>query len=71
MPSERPERGGPLLTVETEANGGTLGVHMKGVLPWLVHWARRSGTIDYYPALAALVSTVQNIIFVTGHFSVF
>ncbi len=27
--------GWPLLTVETEAKG-TLGVHMKGVLPWLV-----------------------------------
>jgi hypothetical protein len=30
--------GWPLLTVETEAYGAQ-GVQMKGVLPWLVHWA--------------------------------
>ncbi len=34
---------------------------MKGVLPWLVRRARRAGTRDCYPALAALVSPVQNI----------
>jgi hypothetical protein len=36
---------------------------MKGVLPWLVRWARRAGIriIDFCPALAALVSPVQNI----------
>jgi hypothetical protein len=34
---------------------------MKGLLPWLVRWARRAGTRDFYPALAALVSPVQNI----------
>ncbi len=29
---------------------------MKGVLPWLVRpWARRAGTRDFYPTLAALV----------------
>ena len=35
---------------------------MKGVLPWLVRWARlarRGGTRKLYPALAALVSPVQ------------
>ncbi len=32
--------GWPLLTVGTESNGGTHGVHMKGVLHWLVHCAR-------------------------------
>ncbi len=35
--TKRPERGGwPQLTVETEAKMGTLGEHMKGVLPWFV-----------------------------------
>ncbi len=34
---------------------------MKGVLPWFVRWARRAGTRDSNPALAALVSPVQNI----------
>jgi hypothetical protein len=34
---------------------------MKGVLPCLVRWALHAGTKDFYPALAALVSPVQNI----------
>jgi hypothetical protein len=34
---------------------------MKGVLPWLVSWAHRAGTGDFCPALAALVSPLQNI----------
>ncbi len=34
----------------------TLEVHLKGVLPWLVRWARRAGTIDFCLALAALVN---------------
>jgi hypothetical protein len=34
-----------------------------GVLPWLVHRARCAGTRDFCPALAALVSPVQNILF--------
>ncbi len=42
---------------------GTLGVHIKGVLPWLVRWAR--GTIDFCPASVAVVSPVKNIIFLT------
>ncbi len=50
----------PLLTVETEVNGDSR-VQMKGVLPWLVCGARHSGTRDFYPALAALVTSVQNI----------
>jgi hypothetical protein len=41
---------------------------MNGVLPWLFHWARRAGTIDFCPALAALVSQVQNIISSAPHF---
>jgi hypothetical protein len=36
---------------------------MKGILPWLVRWAGRAGTIDF-----SLVSSVQNIIFRTAHY---
>jgi hypothetical protein len=57
-----------LLTVETEANGD-YGVQMKRVLPWLVGWlAGRAGTRDFYPALAALVSLVQNVFILTIHY---
>jgi hypothetical protein len=38
-------------------------LQMNGVIPWLVRWARRAGTIEFYPASAALVSPVQNIFF--------
>jgi hypothetical protein len=41
---------------------------MRDVLPWLVRWARRVGAIDFCSALAALVSAVQNINFLTAHF---
>jgi hypothetical protein len=52
--------GWPLLTVETEANG-TQRVQMKEAFPWLVRWALRTATREFfYPALAALVSPVQN-----------
>jgi hypothetical protein len=44
---------------------------MKGVLPWLVPWASRVGTIDFCPALAAQVSPVQNSIFLTAHLFTF
>jgi hypothetical protein len=47
---------------------GTQEVHMKGALPWLVRWARRAVTRDFCPALAAFVSTVQNIVFLTVHY---
>ncbi len=47
---------------------GTYGVQMKGVLSWFVCWARRAGARDFYPALAALVSPVQNICFLIAHF---
>jgi hypothetical protein len=40
---------------------GALRVQMKGVFPWLVHWAIRAGTRDFCPSLAALVGPVQNI----------
>ncbi len=33
----------------------------EGVLPWLVRWALRASTRDFYPALAALVSPVQTM----------
>ncbi len=38
---------------------------MKGILPWL---ARRAGTMEFCPSLAAPVNPVQNIIFLTKHF---
>ncbi len=46
-------------------------VQMKGVLYWLVCYTCRTGTIDFCLALAALVSPVQNIIFLTAHFSLY
>jgi hypothetical protein len=48
---------------------GTLGVHLKEVIPWLVSWSRRAGTIEFCPALTALVSPVQNIISLPHTFS--
>ncbi len=42
---------------------GAQGEQMEGVLPWLAHWASRAGTRYFCPALAALVSPVQNIFF--------
>jgi hypothetical protein len=41
---------------------------MKGALPWLVRWVRHADTRDFNPALAALVSPVQNISFLTVHY---
>jgi len=47
---------------------GTYGVQMKGVLPWLVLWARLAGTRDFIlPSLAALVGPVQNILFLAHY----
>ncbi len=54
----------PLLTVETEVNGDSI-VEMRGVLPWWVGWTSHAGTNDFCLALAALISPVQNIIFLT------
>jgi hypothetical protein len=79
----RKTRKWPLLNVETEVNEyiwkesflglkmrqmGTQGVHLKGVFPWLITWARCACTGDFYPALAALVSPVQNIFFIAVHY---
>ncbi len=33
---------------------------------WLVRWARRAGTRNFFPALAALVIPVQNIFFLAA-----
>ncbi len=49
----------PVENVKTKVSAW--GLREKGVLPWLVRWACRAGTRDFCPALAALVSTVQNI----------
>jgi hypothetical protein len=64
--SERPERAlalaqWHLLIVEAEANGDSWS--MKGAFHWLV----RAVTRDFFPALA-LVSPVQNICCLTGHY---
>jgi len=44
---------------------GTQRVQMEWVLTWLVRWAFRAGTRDFYSALAAMVSPIQNILFLT------
>ncbi len=49
---------------------GTQRVQTKGVLPWLVRWACRAGTREFCSALAALVGPVQNVIFLTVHYSI-
>ncbi len=46
----------PQLTVETEVNGDSKRVQIKGVLPWLACWACRAGTRDFCPAFAVLVA---------------
>jgi hypothetical protein len=38
------------MTVVTELEMGTQGVHMNWALPWWVHWACRAGTRDFCPA---------------------
>jgi hypothetical protein len=43
---------------------------MKGVLSWLVGWASRAGTRYFCSAFAALVGPVQNIFFLTVHYSI-
>jgi hypothetical protein len=40
---------------------------MTGVLPWMVRWAYRAGTRDFWSTLAALVGPVQNIFFPLVH----
>ncbi len=50
----------PLLTVETEVNGDSKKTNDRGPHR-MACWTCRAGTIDFSPALAALVSPVQNI----------
>ncbi len=58
----------PILIVETEANGESLSTNERGVLlPWLIRWALRAVKKYFYPDLAALVSPVQIIFFLTAH----
>jgi hypothetical protein len=47
---------------------GTQRVHLTEKFLGLVRWARQGGTRDFCPALAAIVSPVQNFFFLTGHF---
>ncbi len=35
----------------------------------MVRWARHADTMEFFPALAALVKKVENIIFLTAHCS--
>ncbi len=55
--------------VDTEVNRESKSTNERG-LSLLVRcrWARRAGTRDFYPALAALVSLVQNICFFIIHY---
>jgi hypothetical protein len=49
----------PMLILLKLRQMETSGVHMKGVLPWLVRWARCAGTRDFCPALDALAGLVH------------
>ncbi len=49
--------GWPLLTVEAQVNGDSMGTNERG--PSLVRWACRAGTRDFCSALAALVGLVH------------
>ncbi len=42
--------GKPLLLVKLRQMG-TQGVHLKGVLPWLIRWSYRAGTRDFLSCL--------------------
>jgi len=62
----------PIARTQRESREGwpppTYGVQIQGVLPWLVRLARCAGTKDFYPVLAALISPVHDIIFLTVHY---
>ncbi len=60
-------RGGPRRLFKLRQMG-TFGVHMKGILPWLGSSCRYNSLNSFCPALAALVSPEQNIIFLSAHF---
>jgi hypothetical protein len=63
---ERPERGGPCRLLKLRPMG-TLGVHVKEALPWLVHWALQAITKDICLGCSSQPST-KYIIFRTAHF---
>ncbi len=66
VPRETRERW-PLLTVETEVNGDSKSTNER--CPSLVgHCPCFSVTRDFFSALAALVVSVQNIVFLTVHY---
>jgi hypothetical protein len=56
--TERLERGRVALLKLRQMR--TQRVHMKRILPWLVHWARL--TRDFCPALAALAGPIHTIL---------
>jgi hypothetical protein len=47
---------------------GTQRVQLKGDLPRLIRWSRRAGAREFYTALAALGSPVQNTFFFNVHY---
>ncbi len=55
---ERSGRGGPCWLLK---------LRWRGLSRCLVSWARQADTGGFYPALAALVSTVQNVFFLAVH----
>jgi hypothetical protein len=57
---QRPERGGPLLSVETEVNENSKNTNERSS-SLMVLWACRAGTRDFCPALAALGGQIKNI----------
>jgi hypothetical protein len=63
---ETPERDGPCWPLKLRWMG-TQRVQMKEIIPSLVRRAGRSGTRDFYPAVASLVSPVQSRSFLTVH----
>ncbi len=69
MQPERSEGGGPcwLLKLRQMETHGVC-TNEWGPSSWLVRLARRAGTRDFFPALAALVSQVQNIFSSTAHY---
>jgi hypothetical protein len=49
----------------------TQGIHIKEVLSWFFCWARRAAALVFCSALAALVSPVQDISYLTAPFFTF
>jgi hypothetical protein len=47
---------------------GTQRVQMNGVLPWLVRWTRRAGTIDIFFCLGCSSQPSTKYYFLTAHF---